>query len=108
MTEFRFFYGLNFAHRVYLLADGLSKALQWENISVVEGKVTVEKTPENIWKNFWKHEKRSISKCVLWEYRQKFEFMDGPILQKHKEEALITRLWANILWKGGNLKERKA
>ena len=100
MTEFRFFYGLNFAHRVYLLADSLSKALQWENISVVEGKVTVEKTPENIWKNFWKHEKRSISKCVLWEYRQKFEFMDGPIL--------ITRLWANILWKGGNLKERKA
>ena len=48
MTEFRFFYGLNFAHRVYLLAESLSKALQWENISVVEGKVTVEKTPENI------------------------------------------------------------
>ena len=54
MTEFRFFYGLNFAHRVYLLADSLSKALQWENISVVEGKVTAEKTPENIWRKLLK------------------------------------------------------
>ena len=51
--------------KIYLLADSLWKALEWENISVegkvtaegkvtVEGKLTAEKTPENTWKKLLK------------------------------------------------------
>ena len=37
MTEFRFFFGINLAYRMYSITDNLSKALQRETISSIEG-----------------------------------------------------------------------
>ena len=46
MTEFRFFFGINLAHRMYSITDDLSKALQSETISSIEGQETEIKTAE--------------------------------------------------------------
>ena len=44
MTEFRFFFGINLAYRMYSITDNLSKALQRETISSIEGRETAMKT----------------------------------------------------------------
>ena len=46
MTEFRFFFGKNLAYRIYSITDNLSKALQREKISSIEGRETARKTVE--------------------------------------------------------------
>ena len=44
MTDFKFFFGINLAYRVYSTTDNLSKALQRETISSTEGRETAMKT----------------------------------------------------------------
>ena len=44
MTEFRFFFGINLAYRMYSITDNISKALQRETISSIEGRETAMKT----------------------------------------------------------------
>ena len=47
MMEFRFFFGINLAYRMYSITDNLSKALQREtSISSIEGRETAMKTVE--------------------------------------------------------------
>ena len=46
MTEFRFFFGINLAYRMYSITDNLSKTLQRETISSIERQETVMKTVE--------------------------------------------------------------
>ena len=46
MTEFRFFFGINLAYRMYSITDNLSKALQKETMSSIEGQETAMKTVE--------------------------------------------------------------
>ena len=48
MTTFRFFYGLNLSYTVYSLTDNLSKTLQSENMSAIEGKSIVMRTVETL------------------------------------------------------------
>ena len=38
MGKFRFFYGINLSHTVYSLTDNLSKTLQKEKLSALDGK----------------------------------------------------------------------
>ena len=42
MMEFRFFFGINLAYRMYLITDNLSRALQRETISSIGGRETVK------------------------------------------------------------------
>ena len=46
MAEFRFFFDINLAYRMYSITDHLSKALQRETISSIEGQETAMKTVE--------------------------------------------------------------
>ena len=46
MTEFRFFFDINLAYRMYSITDNLSKALQRETTSSIEGQETAMKTVE--------------------------------------------------------------
>ena len=46
MMKFRFFFGINLAYRMYSITDNLSKALQRETISSIEGRETAIKTVE--------------------------------------------------------------
>ena len=46
MTEFRFFFAINLEYRMYSITDNLSKALQKETISLIEGPETAMKTVE--------------------------------------------------------------
>ena len=46
MTEFRFFFGINLAYRMYTITDNFSKTLQRETISSIEGQETAIKTVE--------------------------------------------------------------
>ena len=46
MKEFRFFFGINSAYRMYSTTDNLSKALQRETTSSIEGQETAMKTVE--------------------------------------------------------------
>ena len=47
MTEFRFFLSINLAYRMYSITDNLSKALQRETISSIEGRETAMKNVEH-------------------------------------------------------------
>ena len=46
MTEFRFFFGINLAYKMYSITDNLSKALRREIISSMEGQETAMKSVE--------------------------------------------------------------
>ena len=48
MTTFRFFYGLNLWYTVYSLTDNLSKTLQSQNMSAIEGKSIAMRTVETL------------------------------------------------------------
>ena len=110
MTEFCFFYGINFTHRVYLLADSLSKALQWENISAVEWKATAEKTPENILKKTLENIRDKVSSNLFFgsinTISSKFDFTDGPILPTKRKNPNYKTM-SKYFVKGGNSKEGK-
>ena len=110
MTEFCFFYGINFARRVYLLADSLSKALQWENISAVEWKATAEKTPENIFKKTLENIRDKVSSNLFFgsinTISSKFDFTDGPILPTKRKNPNYKTM-SKYFVKGGNSKEGK-
>ena len=61
MESFNFFYGLNLAYRLYAMTDNLSKTMQKESFSAIDGQKTAEltrgiKTNENRW----------IGQVVLW------------------------------------------
>ena len=84
MTEFRFFFGINLAYRMYSITDNLSKALQSETISSIEGRETAMKTVE-IFKSM-----RNIDSadCFFETVKQKaanHNFINEPILVRKRK-----------------------
>ena len=83
MTEFRFFFGINLAYRMYSITDNLSKALQRETISSIEGRETAMKTVKT-----FKSMRNIDSACFFETVKQKaanHNFINEPILPRKRK-----------------------
>ena len=84
MTEFRFFFGINLAYRMYSITDNLSKALQRETISSIEGQETAMKTVET----FKRMRNIDSADCFFETVKQKaanHNFISEPILPRKRK-----------------------
>ena len=83
MGDFHFFHGLNLTHTVYSLTDNLSKTLQKEKLSAVEGKSVAMKIVQT-----FKSMRNEQSADLFFEKVSKksssFDFIQKPILPRKR------------------------
>ena len=85
MTEFRFFYGLNLAHKVYLLTDNLSKTLQKKSMSAIEGQETAGKTLKTFEKMRTTNSADIFYEAIL-KKASMFDFVNDPVLPRKRKD----------------------
>ena len=86
MTEFRSFFGINLAYRMYSITDNLSKALQRETISSIEEQETAMKIAET----FKKMRNIDSADCFFKTVKQKaanHNFVNEPILPRKRKSS---------------------
>ena len=87
MTEFRFFFGINSAYRMHSITDNLSKALQRETITSIEGQETAMKTVET----FKSMRNIDSADCFFETVKQKaanHNFICEPILPRKRKSPI--------------------
>ena len=91
MTTFRFFYGLHLSYTVYSLTDNLSKTLQSENMSAIEGKSIALRTVETL--DSMRNETASdLFFETTCKKASKFDFIDEPVLSRKRKSPNYRRL----------------
>ena len=103
MAEFRFFFDINLAYRMYSITDNLSKALQRETISSIEGQETVMKTVET----FKSMRNIDSADCFFKTVKQKaanHNFINEPILPRKRKSPNYKSLNDFFIVEGQSLK----
>ena len=84
MTEFQFFYGLNFSQRLFLISDNLSKALQKESMSALSGLELARLTIETL-KNMRTEENAKLFFDTVLKKSRDHSFIDEPKLPRKRK-----------------------
>ena len=86
MGNFRFFHGLNLAHTVYSLTDNLSKTLQKEKLSAMEGKSVAMKTVQTF-KNMRNEQSADLFFEKVSKKASSFDFIQKPTLPRKRRNG---------------------
>ena len=84
MESFNFFYGLNLAYRLYAMTDNLSKTLQNESFSAIDGQKTAELTLETL-KQMRTDESAKLFFDTTVKKASKYEFIESPVLPRKRK-----------------------